>query len=128
MHIVLHYECPFLCVSLLLVPFRPRWFHLQTSEMLHFVTIAIATVIFNWAMVLYAQFFPMNFLFFVSFCCWVHLVPGGSSLFKVVPACSIWLQLIAGGFSSFQVVPACSRSFLVLICTLYISHWFVYIF
>ena len=99
--------CPmsvFIYVSSLLVPFRSRWFHLQTSEMVLFVAIAIANVVFYWVMVLHAQFLPMKFLFFVPVRCWVHLAtggstlfelaPGSSSLFQMVPACSIWFQLV----------------------------------
>ena len=96
--------CPmsaFIYVSSLLVLYRSRWFHLQTSEMVVFVTIAIANVVFYWVMVLHAQFIPMNFLFFVSVRCWVHLVTGGSTLF----------EFAAGSFSLFQMVPACSRWF-----------------
>ena len=72
----------FLC-QLVLVPFHSRWFHLKISEMLLFVTIAIANVVFFWAMVFHTQFLPMN-LFFMSVQCWVNLVPGGSSWFQLI--------------------------------------------
>ena len=36
----------------------------QTSEMVLFVTITIANVVFYWAIVLHVQFLFMNFLFF----------------------------------------------------------------
>ena len=75
----------FVCVSWLLVPFRRGWFHLQTSEMVLFVKITIAKVVFYWTMVLIAQFLPVNLLFFVSVRCWVHLVTSISSLLQVVP-------------------------------------------
>ena len=94
--------CPmsvFICVSSLLVPFRFWWFHLEQNQ-------NFTKIVFYWTMVLIAQFLSMNFLFFVSVRCWVHLVPGGSSLFKVVPA----------GSSSFQVVLAHSRCFQLLPC------------
>ena len=42
----------------------PRWFHLQASEMVLFVTITIPNIVFYWAMVLHVQFLPMNFFFF----------------------------------------------------------------
>ena len=75
----------FVCVSWLLVPFRRGWFHLQTSEMVLFVKITIAKVVFYWTMVLIAQFLPVNLLFFVSVRCWVHLVTSISSLLQVDP-------------------------------------------
>ena len=59
--------CPmsiFSCVSLLLVPFRCRWFHLKTSEMVLFVTIAIPNAVFYWAMVLHA----VSYYEFLVFC------------------------------------------------------------
>lgn len=112
---VLPFEC-FFCVSLLLVPFHSRWFHLETSEMVFFATIAILNIDFYWAMALYAQSCPINFMFFISVCCWVHLVSGGSTLFQVVPLCFRWFQLIQGSCSSFQVVQTCSILFLVLVC------------
>ena len=93
--------CPmsaFICVSSLLVAFRFRWFHLKTSEMVLFVKITIVKVVFYWTMVLLAQFLSMNFLFFVSVRCWVHLFLGGSILL--------------------QVVTNSSSSFLVLVCTM----------
>ena len=82
------------------------WFHsvvgrLQTSKMVLFVTITIVNFSFYQAIVLNAQFLPMNILFFVSVRCWVHLVTGGYTLFQVVPDRS----------SSFQVVPPSSRWF-----------------
>ena len=75
----------FICVSWLLVPLRRGWFHLQTSEMVLFVKITIAKVVFYWTMVLIAQFLPVNLLFFVSVRCWVHLVTSISSLLQVDP-------------------------------------------
>ena len=97
----------FICVSLL-VSFRSWWFHLQTSEMVLFLTVTIANVLLYWAMVLHAVFSYEFLVFFVSVHCWVHLVPGGSSSFPVVPACSMW----------FQLAPACSlfEYNLVLFC------------
>ena len=86
----------FVCVSWLLVPFRRGWFHLQTSEIVLFVKITIAKVVFYWAMVSIAQFLPINFLFFVSVRCWVHLVTSVSSLLQVVPVrCSSFLLVPA---------------------------------
>ena len=88
--------CPmsvFVCVSSLLVPFYSKWFHLQTSEMVLFVTITIANVVFFWAMVLHVQFLPMNFMFFVTVHCWFHLVPGGSSSFQLVPCSSVYVLM-----------------------------------
>ena len=66
--------CQFITGSLLLqvVP-------LQIPGMLLFVTIAIANVVFYWAMVLYAV--SSEFLLFCVVC-WVHLVIGGSTLFQ----------------------------------------------
>ena len=55
-----HY-CP---MSVLLVPFCCRCFHRKTSEMVLLLTIAIANVVFYWAMLLRAQFLPTNFFFF----------------------------------------------------------------
>ena len=69
----------FVCVSWLLVPFRRGWFHLQTSEMVLFVKITSAKVVFYWRMVLIAQFLPINLLFFVTVRCWVHLVASVSA-------------------------------------------------
>ena len=88
----------------LLVPIFSRKFHLQTSKMVPFVTIAIANIVFYWVMVLYGQSLLslcMIFFFCVSVCCWIHLVPHGSRRFQLVP----------DGFSLFQVVPPCSRWF-----------------
>ena len=110
--------CPmsvFICVTLL-VSFRCRWFHLQTSKIVLFETKTIANVSFYQAMVLNAQFLPMNLLFFVSVRCWVHhLVTGGYTLFQVFPDCSSsfrvvppssrWFQLVPGSFDSFQFIP-----------------------
>ena len=83
-----------------------RWFHLQTSEMLPFVTIASA-IVFYWLMILHAPVLPMNFFFLCQF------VPESISL-KVVPDCSRWFQLVPGGFSSFQVILARPRLFQVV--------------
>ena len=86
----------FICVSWLLVPLRRGWFHLQTSEMVLFVKITIAKVVFYWTMVLIAQFLPISLLFFVSVRCWVHLVASVSSLLQVVPVrCSSFLLVPA---------------------------------
>ena len=76
------------CVSSLPAPFCSRWFHLQ---MVFFVTITIANIIFYWGMVLHAQFLPMNF-FFVSVS--LLLSPYRYRWFQVVPACSRWFQLV----------------------------------
>ena len=94
---ILYTQCLF-CVSLLLVLFRSRWFHLQASEMILFGTIATANVAFYWAMLLQAQLLPTSFLFFVSLSCWVYLV--------------------SGDFTFFQMVPTHFSLFLVLSCTL----------
>ena len=105
---VLPYECLF-GISLLLVPFRSRWFHLQLSEMVIFVTIAIANVVFYWAVLLHAvssyEFlvFYVNSLLSLSRSRWFHLVPGGFNSFQVVPACSGQFHLISA-CSSFQYV------------------------
>ena len=69
--------------------------------MVLFVTITIANVRFYWAVVLYTQSLPMNFLFSC-------LVPGGSWSFQMFPARSRQVQLVPGG----------SSSFLVLVCTI----------
>ena len=63
-----------------------------------FVTITIADVVLYWAMILYVQFLPMNFLFFCLFvaeCILLQMVPGSSSSFLVlvcvmVPARSLF--------------------------------------
>ena len=76
--------CPmsvFVCVSSLLVPFYSKCFHLQTSEIVLFVTITIANVVFYWAMVLHVQFLSYEFHVFCD-----------SSL--LVPSCSRWFQLV----------------------------------
>ena len=79
-----------ICVSSLLASFCPRWFHLQASEMVLFVTITIANVVFYWEMVLHVKFLPMDFSFllcqFAAESISLHVVPGSSSLFQVVPA------------------------------------------
>ena len=103
--------CPmsiFSCVSLLLVPFRCRWFHLKTSEMVLFVTIAIPNAVFYWAMVLHA----VSYYEFLVFLCQfvvesisLKAAPSCFRWFQVVPAHSRWFQLVAGGSSSLQVVP-----------------------
>ena len=76
-----------------------------------FVTIAIANVVFYWAMILYAQFLSWNFLFFrvssllsPSRYRWFHLVPGGSSWFKLIPGGSGLFQLVPR-FSMYDIVP-----------------------
>ena len=107
--------CPmsvFICVSLLLVPFHFRWFHLQTSEMVFFTTIAIAEVVLYWAILLHAQFLPRNFFICVS----LLLSPSSSRSFQVNPACSRWFQLVPSGCSLFQVVRADSRWFQLVPC------------
>ena len=74
----------FICVSSLQSLFCSRWFHIQAFEMVFFVTITIANVVFYWAMVLHVQFFPMNFFFlcqFVAESISLQVVPGSSSLF-----------------------------------------------
>ena len=95
----------FICVSSLLVSSRFRWFYLQTSEMVLFVTITIANFAFYWVMVLHAQFLPMNFFFCVSFSCWIHLVTGGSTLFQLVPGSSNLVQVVPVSSRLFQLVP-----------------------
>ena len=102
----------FICVSLLLVPFHFRWFHLQTSEMVFFTTIAIAEVVLYWAILLHAQFLPRNFFICVS----LLLSPSSSRSFQVNPACSRWFQLVPSGCSLFQVVRADSRWFQLVPC------------
>ena len=109
MHKVLPYECLFF-VTLILVPFCSRWLQLQTCKMVLFATTAIANVVFYWVMVVSTQFCPMNFLFFVSVHCWVHLVSGGSTLFQIAPTCSRWFQLVTGGSSSFFIL-VCMQNF-----------------
>ena len=88
----------FICVSSLLVPFCSRRFHQQASKMVLCVTRTIANAVFYWVMVLHIQFLSMNFLFFVSVRCWVHL----ASVFR-------YSQLVPGVSSSFQVFPARSK-------------------
>ena len=98
----------FIYVSSLLLPYCCRCFHLQTPEKVLFVIITIATIVFYWTTVLQAQFLPINLLFLVSVCCWVHLVKGSSAmlqvvwdssnLLQVVAACFMWFQLGPGGF------------------------------
>ena len=95
--------CPmsvFNCVSSLRFPFFSRLFHLQTSEMVLFLTITIANVAFYWAMVLHVQFLPMNFLLF---CVSLFLSPSQYRCFLVVPARSRWFQLVPAR-SLFQYV------------------------
>ena len=94
----------FICVSSLPAPFCSRWFHLQASEMVLFVTITITNIVFYWEMVLHVQFLPMNFFFFCvnsllspSRYRWFQVVPARSRWFKlllVVPARSSWFQLV----------------------------------
>ena len=103
----------FVCVSWLLVPFRRGWFHLQTSEMVLFVKITIAKVVFYWTMVLIAQFLPVNLLFFVSS--------------MLSPSRYRYFQLVAGGSSSLQFVPARSSSVFILVCTVKKAHWSVFV-
>ena len=66
----------------------PRWFHLQASEMVLFVTITIANVVFYWEMVLHVKFLPMDFSFllcqFAAESISLHVVPGGSSSFLLL--------------------------------------------
>ena len=82
------------------------------------MSIAIPNVVFYLAMVLHAQFLPMNFFIFcVSFWLnpswylvpggyrWFQFVPDGSSSFQFVPVRSRWFQLVSGSSSSFQFVP-----------------------
>ena len=101
------YSCisVFIFVSSLPAPFRSRWFHLQASEMVFFVTITFANVVFYWVMVLHVQFLSINFFFFlcqsVAESISLQVVPGNSSLFKVVSARSRQFQLVPGGSSSF---------------------------
>ena len=100
------YSCisVFIFVSSLPAPFRSRWFHLQASEMVFFVIITFANVVFYWVMVLHVQFLPIIFFFF--FCVSPLLSPSLYRWFQVIPACSRWFQLVLGSSSSFQVVPA----------------------
>ena len=98
--------CPmsvFIYSSSLLAPFRFRWFHLQTFEMVLFMTITIADVVFYWVIVL-RQFLPMNFLFFESVCCWLYLIIGGFTLFQVVTAHSRWFQLVPGSSTILVII------------------------
>ena len=69
----------------------PRWFHLQASEMVLFVTITIANVVFYWEMVLHVKFLSMDFSFLL---------------------CQFAAESI-----SLRVVPGSSSSFLLLVCT-----------
>ena len=55
------------------------------------------------AMILHAQFLPMNFLVIVSVLCRVHFVPDYSNLFRVVPAHSRSFQLVSGGSMRFRL-------------------------
>ena len=103
----------FSCVSSLPVPFCPRWFHLQTPEMVLFVTITVAKVVFYLAVVLHVQFLPMSFLLF---CVSSLLRPSSYRWFQAVPARSRLFQLVLGSSSLLQVVPPRSSSFLVLVC------------
>ena len=90
--------CPmsvFIYSSSLLAPFRFRWFHLQTSEMVLLMTITIADVVFYWVIVLQT----VSSYEFVVFCVSLLLTP---SHYR-------WFHLVPGSYSSFQVVPARSR-------------------
>ena len=116
----------FICVSSLLVLFRSRWFHLQISQILLFVKVTIAKVVFYWAMMLHAQILPMNIVFrlilLLSPSCyrWFTLAPGGSNLdiactvpsYKFIVyfvSFCFSVHLIRSGFTLFQVVPACPK-------------------
>ena len=104
--------CPmgvFIYVSSLLFPYCCRCFRLQTPEKVLLVTTTIATVVFYWTTVLQAQFLPINLLFLVSVCCWVHLLKGGSAMFQVVSDSSNSLQVVAACFMWFQLGPGGSR-------------------
>lgn len=120
MQVLLRYERLVNCASLLLVPSNSKRFHLQTSEMQLFMTIAIANVAFCWAMVLQVQLLPVGFLFFyvTSFLC-----PAYYRYFQVVPGCSNSFQLVPACFRCFQLIPAGSSTFIVF-CSIYIINTF----
>ena len=88
----------FICVSSLPVPFCSRWFHLQTSKMVLFVTVTIANVVFCCAIMLHLQFRPINLFFCVS----LVLTPSRYRWFQVISACSRWFQLHS---NLFQLIP-----------------------
>ena len=71
--------------SQLLVIFRSRWYHLQKSEMVHFVTIAIDNILFYWAM----------FLLWILIFCVCSLL--NSSRYRLI-------HIVAGRCSSLQLV------------------------
>ena len=100
---VLFYKSLF-CVSLLLVPFRSRWFHLQKSEMVLFVTIAIAKccIVLGNAITHTVYSYKLS-CFFVSICCWVYLVPCGFNSFQVVSVSSNSFQLVFNSFPRFSM-------------------------
>ena len=102
----------FSCVSSLPVPFCPRWFHLQTPEMVLFVTITVAKVVFYSAVVLHVQFLPVSFLLFlcqfIAETIQLQVVPSSSSSLQIVPACSRQFQPAPGGPTSFQLIPCFS--------------------
>ena len=87
----------YICVSLLLVPYCSRWFHLQASEMVLFITITIANVLFYWAMMLHVQFLPMKFFLLCQFV---------TESISLQVSGSRWFQVVLGSSSSFQMVPA----------------------
>ena len=74
--------------------------------MVLFLTTGIANIVFSWVMVLHAYSLLWISCFFVSFLLspsrsrWFQVIPDGSSLFQVVPACFL----------------ACCSSFLILVC------------
>ena len=94
-------ECLF-CISLLLVPFRFRWFHLHTSEVVLFVTIAIANV---------AQLHSCTHSFFLRFSCFLCQFVAESISFQVVSPWSRWFQFVPGSSSLFQLALGSSNSF-----------------
>ena len=87
----------FICVSLLLVPYCSRWFHLQASEMVLFITITIANVVLYGAMMLHVQFLPVNVFLLCQFV---------TESISLQVSGSRWFQAVLGSSSSFQMVPA----------------------
>ena len=94
----------FICVSLLLVPYCSRWFHLQASEMVLFITITIANVVLYGAMMLHVQFLPMNVFLQCQFV---------TESISLQVSSSRWFQAVLGSSSSFQMVPARSSFYCV---------------
>ena len=107
MHTVLPHESVLCFVAVCYwVPFCSRRFHLRTSEVVLFLTIAIAIFVFCREIVLRAQFSANVFLvfFFESVCCYFNPDTVGSTLFQRGPARSTWFQLLPGSSSLFIVL------------------------